>query len=105
MPAHYKTLLTDVVTESLREAERGHELPAASREPESVWSADEVQILTTNLQGRRALSWQHADEITNGCAAQLHRSMDDVRKKAVELGMGAGVDYRFARALAAAAAV
>jgi hypothetical protein len=63
------------------------------------WREHEITHLKVFLQHRLAKSWQHADECLMQIAAQLHRDPRSVRDKAMQLGLGASVDYRCARAL------
>jgi hypothetical protein len=97
--AEHKPILIDVLTQALRDDEtaalRRHEVAQAGEE----WQEHEVAQLTAFLQGRLARSWQHADESVMQLAAQLHREPRAVRDKATQLGLGAAVDFRFAKAL------
>lgn len=97
--AEHKSILIDVLTQALRDDEsaelRRHEVAQASAE----WHEHEIAQLTAFLQGRLARSWQHADESVMQLAAQLHRKPQSVRDKATQLGLGASVDFRFAKAL------
>lgn len=74
---------------------RRRELAQAGAE----WREHEITHLKVFLQDRLARSWQHADECLMQLAAQLRRDPRTVRDKATQLGMGASVDYRCAKAL------
>jgi hypothetical protein len=63
------------------------------------WQEHEIAHLTSFLHDRPAKSWQQADECVMHLAAQLHRDPQAVRDKATELGLGAAVDYRFAKTI------
>jgi hypothetical protein len=97
--AEHKPILIDLLTQALRDDEtaelRRNEVAKAGDE----WQEHEVAQLTAFLQGRLARSWQHADESVMQLAAQLHRNPGAVRDKATKLGLGAAVDFRFAKAL------
>ena len=97
--AEHKPILIDVLTQALRDDEtaqlRRHAVAQASEE----WQEHEIAQLTAFLQDRHARSWQHADESVMHLAAQLHRDPGAVRDKATQLGLGASVDYRFAKAI------
>lgn len=97
--AEHKPILIDLLTQAMRDDEnaevRRNEVAQAGAE----WQEHEVAQLTAFLQGRLARSWQHADESVMQLAAQLHRNPAAVRDKATKLGLGAAVDYRFAKAL------
>lgn len=102
MPAEYKRTLIDVVTQALRDDEVAHRQREAVQKADAAeWQPHEVSKLETFLQGKIARSWQHADEILMRIATELHRQPANVRSKATELGFGAGVDYRVAKAAAA----
>ncbi len=101
MPAEHKRILIDVVTQALRDdAEALRDQEALQKADAVEWQAHEVAALETFLQGKIARSWQHADEILMRIATELHRQPANVRSKATELGFGAGVDYRVAKAAA-----
>lgn len=84
VPVQHKKVLTAVLNEALT-----HTLQAHAGD----WQPADLQIITDALQGKVAISWQHADEILFKLAGQLQRSPDEVKKKAIEAGFGAGVDY------------
>jgi hypothetical protein len=97
MPAQHKSLLMDLVGQAMRAEELARrDLVAQATIPE--WQPEEIQQLRDLLAGRVARSWQHADELLMRLATQLKRRPADVRAKATELDLGAGVDYRLAQA-------
>jgi hypothetical protein len=102
--AEHKPILIDVLTQAMRDdasaEQRRHEVAQAGEE----WQEHEIAQLTASLQGRLARSWQHADESVMQLAAQLHREPQAVREKATQIGLGAAVDFRFAKALKQASA-
>lgn len=99
MPSQHKRLLMEVVVQALRDAER-EDRPSAAPNEGAHWQPPEEVAVATHLQGKTAVSWQHADELVMSLAGRLSRSPDDVRKKATELGFGTAVDYRQAKARA-----
>ena len=99
IPAEYKRVLIEMVEAALRAARAVVDLPAGKQDG-SEWQPQEVQVVEEFLKGKVAANWQHADEQLMHLAAQLHRAPDDVKKKASELGLGVGVDYRQAKARA-----
>ena len=98
--AEHKPILIDLLTQALRDDEtaelnRRAVVQAASGE----WQEHEIAQLRSFLHDRLARSWQHADEAVMHLAAQLHRNPQTVRDKAIQLGLGASVDFRFAKAM------
>jgi len=98
MPFEHKAVMIDALTEALRTSLQPHVAVGGV----GPWQVHETAQLQDFLEGKLANSWQHADELLMRVAAQLHRDPGDVRAKATELGFGAGVDYRLAKARAAA---
>jgi len=97
IPAQHKSLLMDLVGQAMRVEElEQRDLAAQATIPK--WQPEEIQLLQDSLAGRVARSWQHADELLMRVATQLKRRPADVRAKATELALGAGVDYRLAQA-------
>lgn len=96
----YKAILIEVLLQALREDEI-----AAERDREAVleegraWQEHELVQLKSLLQDHIARSWQDADERVMRLSMQLRRDPRSVRDKAMELGLAAAVDYRFAAAL------
>jgi hypothetical protein len=99
IPSHHKAVLIDAVTQVLRFQESARTQSLASAPLGAAWQEQEVATLQSFLQGRVAKNWQQGDEFLTRLALQLHRSPRDVRAKAAELGLGAGVDYGLARIL------
>lgn len=97
MPAEHKAVVIEVLTQALRAGEAALVQQQAAEPVVKSWLPHETAHLQTSLHGRAANSWQHADEMLMRLASQLHRRPNDVRAKATELGLGAGVDYRLAR--------
>jgi enamine deaminase RidA (YjgF/YER057c/UK114 family) len=96
IPSRHKGVLIDCLTQSLRASDAAQiasNAPAAG----AAWQPGEIAQLQSFLSGKIARSWQHADEVLVDIASQLHRSMRDVRAKAIEIGHGEGVDYFVAR--------
>ena len=99
MPAEHKSTLIEVLTQTLRNDEAAELHRVAAAQAHGEWREDEIVQLQAFLNGRKARSWQHADECVMHLAAQLHREPGSVRNKATELGFGGAVDYRFAQGL------
>ena len=99
MPSAHKLTLIEVLTQTMRDDETAElklrEIARAGAE----WREHEITHLRDFLQHRLAKSWQHADECLMQIASQLHRDPRSVREKATQLGLGASVDYRCAKAL------
>lgn len=89
IPVEHKQILTAVLEAALRRELHQQVLD---------WQPAELDTIETALKGKVAISWQHADELLFKLAGQLQRSPDEVKKKAIEAGFGAGVDYWQARA-------
>jgi hypothetical protein len=96
IPDNHKRVLVGVVLHALRNvgAVAFNDTMHSESEP---WQQHEVQTLAAHLEGKRAVNWQHADELVMWLVACLRRNPEDIRKKALELGFGAGVDYRIAK--------
>jgi adenosyl cobinamide kinase/adenosyl cobinamide phosphate guanylyltransferase len=101
IPAQHKAVLIDALTLALREEMGAQARQQSARLAGAQWQAQEVAQLRGFLDGKVARSWQHADELAMQVASQLHRSLQDVRAKATELGLGVSVDYRRACAFEA----
>lgn len=97
--SEHKPIIIDVLTQALRDDETAELSRHAVAQAGGEWQEHEIAQLTSLLQGRFARSWQHADEHVMQVAAQLHRDPRSVREKATQLGLGASVDYRFAKAI------
>lgn len=97
IPSDHKRVLIDVLTHAVREKDAADvRLKNADQAPQP-WSPEDVTRLESLLERKVARSWQHADEILMGTAAQLHRNPRDVRAKATQLGLGHVVDYAIAK--------
>lgn len=94
IPSQHKAVLIEVLTQALREQSDAHAREQSAHRAGAQWQTQELRELESFLEGKTAKSWQHADELAMHLAAQLHRSLDDVRAKAVELGFGGCIDYR-----------
>lgn len=99
IPSQHKATLIDVLTHALRDDEAAERYREAAAHASGEWQEHELVQLKSYLHDRTAKSWQHADECVMQLAAQLHRDAESIRHKATELGLGAAVDYRFARQL------
>jgi hypothetical protein len=99
IPSGHKATLIEVLTQALRDDETAELRRQAVAQTGGTWQEHEIMQLKSFLQDRVARSWQHADECVMHLAAQLHRDPRSVRDKATELGLGASVDYRFAKAI------
>jgi hypothetical protein len=97
MPADPKRMLIEVVMESLAARDAAAAVRAAINKTHPVWQQTEIDLATSFLQGKVAKNWQNADEAVTHLVRQLHRDAEDVRTKAVELGLGVAVDYRLAK--------
>ncbi|HEX4972547.1 MAG TPA: hypothetical protein VFV69_15940 [Steroidobacteraceae bacterium] len=97
--AEHKPILIDVLTQALRDDETAELNRQAIARAGAEWQESEVTQLSELIHDRVATSWQHADECVMHLAAQLHRDPQSVRDKATQLGLGAAVDYRLAKAL------
>jgi hypothetical protein len=98
-PSEHKAILIDLLTQALRDDETAELSRRAVAQAGAQWQEHELAQLRSFLQHRLARSWQHADEGVMQLAAQLHRDPQAVRDKATQLGLGASVDYRFAKAM------
>ena len=99
--AEHKAILIDVLTQALRDDETAELSQRALALAGGEWQEHEIAQLTSFLHDRPAKSWQQADECVMHLASQLHRHPQAVRDKATELGLGAAVDYRFAKTIKA----
>ncbi|MDY6944985.1 MAG: hypothetical protein SXG53_04635 [Pseudomonadota bacterium] len=97
MPADIKATLIEVLTQTVRADESAELHREAAAKAQGEWQEHEIEQVKMFLQGRSATSWQHADECVMHLAATLHRDPGAVRSKAMELGLGAAVDYRVAK--------
>ncbi|HEY4367075.1 MAG TPA: hypothetical protein VGN07_07535 [Steroidobacteraceae bacterium] len=99
IPAQHKKILIDALALAIRtvgdEDRRVQDLQKTGKE----WQPQEAALLADLLRGKVAISWQQADEALMRVATQLHCAPDEVRRKANELGFGAGIDFRQAKKL------
>jgi hypothetical protein len=96
LPSQHKAVLIELLTEALRSEDK-ERLLSRTAKVETEWRSDETQQLQTFLDGKVASSWQHADELLMRIATDLRRTPYEVRKKATEIGLAAGIDYSVAR--------
>jgi hypothetical protein len=102
IPADHKRILIEALTQALRiaeEAVRDLELQKRTSQP---WRPDETTVIESFLQGKLVSSWQQADEVLMRLSSELHRPPEEVRRKAIELDLGAAVDYAMAKTQRAA---
>jgi len=98
IPDRHKRVLLDVVAQALKNADSGVPIDS-QRSVSGTWQQHEVQTVAAHLEGKVAVNWQHADELVMWLVACLRRGPGDIKKKAIELGFGAGVDYRIAKSM------
>ncbi len=98
LPADPKRMLITVVMESLAQREAAVVQNTADK-VHATWLPEEIELVTTHLQGKVAKTWQHADETLTYLARVIHRDAKEVRTKAMELGFGAAVDFQLAKSL------
>jgi hypothetical protein len=98
IPAEHKRVLINVLTQALREDDAAELRRKSAEQTRPPWTPEGVARLQSLLEGKIARSWQHADEILMGTAAQLQREPLDVRSQATRLGLGRAVDYAVAKA-------
>lgn len=98
IPSEHRAVLIEALTQALRDEQSAHIRDLVAKQAGGTWQSHELAQLRSFLEEKNARSWQHADEILMHLATQLHRSREDVRAKATEMGFGAAVDYRVARA-------
>jgi hypothetical protein len=93
MPSEHKVVLLEVLRESLE-----NDRTAAAIAPvERAWIEAEEAEMRALLANRPARGWQDADELAMALAVRLRRSPDEIRRKAVAMGLGVSVDYALAR--------
>jgi hypothetical protein len=98
IPSDHKRVLIDVLTHALREADAAEVRLKNADRVAPPWQPEDVTRLESMLERKVARSWQNADEILMRIAAEMHRSPQDVRTKATQLGHGHAVDYSIAKA-------
>ncbi len=97
MQAEPKRLLIEAVMDTLAAREAAIVAHNSVQKVEAAWQPAEIELAAAFLKDKVASSWQNADELVTHLANQLRRNAHDVRVKAIELGLGMGVDYRLAR--------
>ncbi len=97
IPADPKRLLIAVVMQALSAEVVAAKQGIISNKLHPDWRPEEIEQALSHLRDKLAVSWQNADEIVMRLAHQLRREADDVRRKAIALGLGAAVDYRLAK--------
>jgi hypothetical protein len=97
MPMQHKRVLMETVTDALKAGQVAESRMATVQHVSLEWQPKDTEIVTAFLQNKVARSWQHADETLMWLASELHRRPDDVRTKAIELGLGMGIDYGLAK--------
>ena len=97
--SEHKPILIELLTQALRDDETAELSQRTVAQADGEWQEHEIAQLRSFLDGRLARSWQHADEHAMRLAAQLHRPLQSIRDMATQLGLGAAVDYRLAKAL------
>ena len=102
MPSEHKATLIEVLIQAARDDNAAGLRRQVLEQARGEWQEHEIVQLKGFLQDRIANSWQRADEWVMHLAAQLHRDPQSIRTKATELGLGAAVDYRFAKAITSA---
>ena len=93
MPSEHKAVILEVLSESLRQDRSAPQTPQEER----AWNEVEETSMRDFLSNKPALGWQHADELVVALASRLQRTPSEIRRKAVELGLGVSVDYGLAR--------
>jgi len=96
-PAQHKKILIDALALAIRSIGDEDRRVEALEKTGKQWEPHEAELLTKLLRGKVAISWQQADEALMRVATELHCAPDEVRKKANELGFGAGIDFRQAK--------
>lgn len=96
IPSEHKSVLFEMLTQALRaqDVEREEQLEAHTERP---WQVHELANLNEFLQGTIAKSWQQGDEVLMRLSTRLRRSPHEIKNKARELGLDAGVDFAIAR--------
>jgi hypothetical protein len=97
--SEHKAILIEALTQTLRADAAVEHSQRQVAQAAGEWQDHEVAQMKSFLHDQPAKSWQHADECVMHLAAQLHRDPRAVRDKATQLGLGASVDFRFAKAL------
>lgn len=99
IPADHKAVIIETLTQTLRREESARIRQDAHDREREIWQPHETARLRARLEGKIANSWLQADELSMSVAAELQRDSREVRSKAIELGLGAGVDFAIAKAM------
>jgi hypothetical protein len=102
IPADHKRILIEALTQALRAADEAERVLESQKRTPQPWQPEETTVVESFLRGKLVSSWQQADEVLMRLSNQLHRPPEEVRKKAIELDLGAAVDYAMAKTQRAA---
>lgn len=97
--SEHKAILIEALTQTMRADAAAESSQREVAQAAGEWQEHEIAQMKSFLHDQPARSWQHADECVMHLSAQLHRDPRSVRDKATQLGLGASVDFRFAKAL------
>lgn len=93
MPTEHKVVLLEVLQQSLdRVRDEVPNVPV-----ERPWTEAEEAEMRVLLMNRPARGWQDADELAIAVGVRLRRAPGEIRRKAIEMGLGVSVDYSLAR--------
>jgi len=96
MPSEHKAVLIETLTRALRAQDAEREEGQRAR-PERPWQEHELANLNESLRGAIVRSWQQGDEVLMRLSSRLRRDPVEIKNKARELGLGAGVDFAIAK--------
>jgi hypothetical protein len=102
IPADHKRILIEALTQALRAADEAERVLDLQKRVSQPWRPDETTMIESFLRGKLVSSWQQADEVLMRLSNELHRSPEEIRRKAIELDLGACVDYAIAKTQRAA---
>ena len=97
IPADHKRILIEALTQALRAAAEAERIVELQKKTSQQWQPDETSVIESSLRGKLVSSWQQADEVLMRLSNALHRTPEEVRRKAIELDLGAAVDYAMAK--------
>jgi predicted Zn-dependent peptidase len=97
IPADHKRILIEALTQSLQAAEEAERTAELQKKTPQHWRPEETAIMESLLRGKLVNSWQQADETLMRLSSELQRLPEEIRKKAIELDLGAAVDYAMAK--------
>lgn len=89
---HRKTVFRCLRSELVEAIERRDEQEQTERDGKR-WTEEELQVLRDTLTGRVAKKWEEERMNVTEVALKLRRNEKVAKKKAIELGLGAAVDY------------